>query len=97
LPDTLTNPADRAALVAFLETIDVRTVPFVPLAVRQQGNQVEISWETIVGARYALEAKPSLNVGWAALGPTVIGAGNRASVLVNIDTVSKFLRLVAAP
>jgi YVTN family beta-propeller protein len=97
LPDALTDPADRAALVAFLEAIDVRTVPFVSLAIRQQGNQVEISWETIVGAHYALEAKPSLNVAWSALGPTVIGAGNTASLLVNIDTASKFLRLVAAP
>ena len=97
LPDQLSNPADQAKVIKFLESIDIRTVPFVPLTVTRQGAQVEVSWETIVGGRYALEAKPSLNATWSSLGPTIVGTGSRTTVVVSIDIASKFLRLVSAP
>ena len=97
LPDLLTNATDRAALVAFLESIDESTVPFVLLTVRKLGAQVEVSWDTVVGVPYALEAKQALTDSWASLGSTIIGAGGRTNVLVTIDTSTKFLRLVSGP
>ena len=97
LPDTLSNPTDQLKLVKFLESIDGRAVPFVPIEIRQQGNQVELRFDTIIGARYAVEAKPALNAPWAVLGSTIIGTGQRVSVPVTIDTARKFLQLVAGP
>ena len=97
LPDTLTNPADQALVVRFLESIDVRTVPFVPLAARRTGNQLQVSFHSIVGARYGLETKPALNSAWAAVGPDIAGNGQRLELPVPIDTNAKFVRLVAAP
>ncbi len=34
---------------------------------------------------------------WASLGSTVVGGGGRTNVLVNLDTATKFLRLVQSP
>jgi YVTN family beta-propeller protein len=97
LPDTLSNSADRALVVAFLESIDVKTVPFVPLAARRSGNQLLVAFDSIVGGRYALEAKANLNSTWAAVGAPITGTGQRLEVPVAIDTSAKFVRLVAAP
>ena len=97
LPDLLSDPADRLKLVKFLESIDGRAVPFVPIEIRKQGNQVELLFDTIIGARYAVEAKPGLDAAWALLGSTIIGTGQRMSVQVPINTAAKFLQLVAGP
>jgi YVTN family beta-propeller protein len=97
LPDTLSNAADQAKVVAFLETLDVGAFPFVFLSARKQGNQIEVAFDTIAGGRYALQSKPTLNATWAALGATVVGTGHRTNVFVTIDTSTKFLRLVAGP
>src|SRR6185295_14074849 len=58
LPDTLSNPADRAALISFLESIDFATAPFGALTVRYEGSQVWVAFDSLAGVRYLLEAKP---------------------------------------
>jgi len=97
LPDTLSNPADQALVVKFLESIDIKTVPFVPLAARRSGNQLLVSFDSISSGRYSLEAKADLNSAWASFGSTIIGNGQRLEVPVAIDTSARFVRLVAAP
>ena len=67
--DLLANPADQALVVKFLESIDARTVPFVPLAVRQQGNQVYVAFDSIAGVSYIIETKQTLTTPWSAIGP----------------------------
>ena len=58
---------------------------------------LKLLFDTIIGARYAVEAKPSLDATWALLGSTSIGTGQRMSVQVPINTAAKFLQLVAGP
>src|SRR6185369_4679726 len=55
LPDLLTNAADRALVVKFLESIDFNTVPFVIMSARQSGNQMIVSFDSIAGVSYALQ------------------------------------------
>ena len=95
LADTLANPADQALVVKFLESIDFNTVPFVPLAVRRAGNQLLVSFDSVPGARYAIEAKPALTASWATVGSSIVGNGQRMEVPVSISTAAQFLRLVA--
>ncbi len=97
LPDRLSDPADQAKVVAFLESIDTSTVPFVTLAIQRMSTNVDISWETISGGRYLLETKPTLGAAWPGLGATIIGNGQRVHALVPIDVSAKFVRLIAAP
>ena len=97
LPDLLTNAQDQISLFAFLETVDTKTVPFVPLQIRRIGAQVETSWDSISGGRFTLEAKATLGAAWVVQGGTIIGNGQRMTTLVNIDPGMKFIRLVAAP
>jgi len=97
LPDTLSNPADQALVVKFLESIDTKAVPFVPVSPRRSGNQLLVAFDSIAGGRYALEAKANLNSTWAPFGSTIIGNGQRIEVPVAIDTSAKFVRLVGAP
>ena len=97
MPDMLSNAADQAKVVTFLESIDTSTVPFVLLAIQRMGTNAEISWETISGGRYLLETKPTLGAAWPGSGTTIIGNGQRMSVPVPIDVATKFLRLIAAP
>jgi len=97
LPDRLSNPADQALVVTFLESIDLQTVPFVTLEVRQEGDQVIVAFDSIAGAHYAVEARDTLADNWATLGATVIGTGQRLEVPVAIDRATRFLRLVQGP
>ena len=83
--------------MAFLETLDDTTVPFVPLAIRRQDSQVIVGFESIVGPRYSLEAKETFTGLWAPVGPAVDGTGARLEIPVGINTATKFLRLVAGP
>ena len=96
-PDQLSNPADQALVVTFLESIDLNTIPFVALAIRIQGNQVFVAFDSIQGVHYALEAKETLTSPWASTGATAIGNGQRIELAASIDLASKFLRLVAGP
>ena len=97
LPDTLSNPADRALVVKFLESIDFKTVPFVSLAVRLVGSQLHISFDSIAGATYSIEAKPTLSATWATVGASIAGTGQRIEVPVTPGSAYQFLRLVAGP
>jgi YVTN family beta-propeller protein len=97
LPDRLGDPAAQAKLVAFLESIDLGTVPFVPLSIRRDGGYVIVSFDSIVGARYSLEAKAALTGSWVLVTPAVVGTGQRLEVSVAIDNAAKFLRLVQGP
>jgi len=97
LPERLSNPADQALVVTFLESIDLQTVPFVTLEVRQEGDQVIVAFDSIAGAHYAVEARDTLADNWATLGATVIGTGQRLEVPVAIDRATRFLRLVQGP
>jgi len=45
LPDRLSDPFDQIKVFAFLETIDAKTVPFVPLDVRPNGNQIILGFD----------------------------------------------------
>lgn len=95
LPDTLSNAADQALVVKFLESIDFNTVPFVPLSIRRAGNQVFVSFDSLAGVSYALEAKPTLTTPWAGVGASVTGTGGRVEIPVNANLAHQFLRLVA--
>lgn len=97
LPDTLTNPTDQALLVKFLESIDFKTVPFVSLTTRRVGNQLFIVFDSVAGASYAVEAKPTLTTPWATIGAPIIGNGQRMEIPVSTSIRAQFLRLVAAP
>jgi YVTN family beta-propeller protein len=97
MADMLASPVDQAKVVAFLESIDTKTVPFVLLSVQRAGLYVDVGWDTIVGAIYRLEAKPAIDASWSAVGLPITGNGQRTNVLLFIDTPAKFVRLVAGP
>jgi hypothetical protein len=97
LPDTLSNPADQALVVKFLESIDVKTVPFVPLAIRKSGNLIYVAFDSIIGGSYLIQTKPSFDVSWSPSGAPLTGNGQRLEVALPIDANTKFVRLVAAP
>jgi hypothetical protein len=97
LPDTLTNPADQALVVKFLESIDFKTVPFVSLTTRRTANQLYIAFDSVAGASYALQAKPTLTATWSTLGASIAGTGERIEIPVSLNFASQFLRLVAGP
>jgi YVTN family beta-propeller protein len=95
LPDRLASPADQALVVKFLESIDVHTVPFVEMTVRRSGNQVILAFDSIAGALYAVETRPTVTAAWAAIGASIQGTGQRLEIPVAIDQAVKFLRVVA--
>ncbi|HXG49026.1 MAG TPA: beta-propeller fold lactonase family protein [Methylomirabilota bacterium] len=95
-PDRLSDPADQAKVVAFLESIDVKTVPFVPLSIRLEGGQVLVGFESISGAFYALEARVTLDSAGAVV-TTAAGTGGRQEISVPLDPGYRFFQLVAAP
>jgi YVTN family beta-propeller protein len=98
LPDLLSHSDDRALVVKFLESIDFSTVPFTQLDARVAGNQMILSFETVSGASYAIEAKPTLTATWAAAGPVVTGTGQRVEIPINLSAAAyQFLRVVAGP
>ncbi len=97
LPDTLTNPADRALVVKFLESIDFKTVPFVSLTMRRVGNQLYVAFDSVAGASYAIEAKPALAAPWSTVGASIAGNGQRIEIPVSLNFANRFLRLVEGP
>ncbi len=94
LPDLLTNPTDRALVVKFLESIDFNTVPLVTLAARQSGNQMIVSFDSVLGVTYVIQSKNTLGATWGTA-TTVVGTGLRLDVPIAIDTATRFVRLVA--
>jgi YVTN family beta-propeller protein len=97
LPDTLGNPGDQALVVKFLESIDFKTVPFVSLSVRRSGNQIYIAFDSVAGASYTIEARPTFTTPWATVGAPITGNGQKIEVPVSLDLAYQFLRLVAGP
>ena len=98
LPDVLSDPADQARVVAFVESIDVARVPFVPLDIRRYSpTQVAISLQSIVGGKYAIEAADVLGpAGWAPAQNST-GTGQTIEFLFPIDRPSRFFRLIEGP
>lgn len=93
MADMLASPADQAKVVAFLESIDTRTVPFARLDVRRAGGQVILGFDSIVGATYTVEGRQTVT--GATTGVTnVSGTGQRLEVPVNITTTTRFFRLI---
>jgi YVTN family beta-propeller protein len=99
LPDTLSNPADQAQLVKFLQSIDAQTVPFVSLAVAlsEISDRLLVSFDSIAGARYGLQSKARISDAWLPQGSAVPGTGERITISVLMDVRTKFLRLVELP
>ena len=97
LPDQLSDPADQALVVKFLESIDDNTVPFVPLAIRRQGGNVFVGFDSIAGVYYKLETRTTLTGAPSTAGGFVVGSGQRMELSAPIDTTTKFIRLVAGP
>src|SRR5262249_41243960 len=57
IPDLLSAPADQAKVVKFLESIDVNTVPFVSLSVSQIDGYAILSFDSVNGVEYGIEAR----------------------------------------
>ena len=94
LPDMLSNPADQAKVVAFLESIGTQTVPFVRLDIRQSGNQVILGFDTIPGVLYGIEARTTID-GAPFVVNGVAGTGQRVEVSYGNIGAARFFRLVA--
>src|SRR5262249_19779429 len=61
LSDYLSYPPDQAYVVKSLESIDVNTVPFVPLSIAPNGAYAIISFDSINGVQYSIEARTTIN------------------------------------
>jgi len=96
LPDLLAASADQALVARFIESIDVRTVPFVTLTVRRQGNEVFVGFESVAGVYYVLEAKETLHAAGDIV-TTALGTGQRMEMAAPIDVATKFLQVVSQP
>jgi len=92
--DYLSNPSDQALVVKFIESIDVNTVPFVPLSLVPSGAYVILSFDSVSGVQYSIEARTNLN-GPAAAISGVAGTGARLEIPIPLDTTSRFFRLVS--
>lgn len=92
----LTNAAAQALVVKFLESIDQTTVPFVVLAAEKQGNSLVLSFDSVAGVLYGLEARDLIN-GPATTVANATGNGLRLSVSVPIAGAARFYRLVQYP
>ncbi len=95
-PDYLSNPGDQAKVVAFLESIDQTTVPFVPIAVEKQGASLILSFDSVAGVVYGIEARDQID-GSTFVATTTVGTGQRLSVSVPIVGVTRFYRLLQYP
>ena len=92
--DRLANSLDQSLVVAFLESIDTRTVPFVPLAIQRSGNQVTLSFESIAGVQYGIEARATLSSTPSVI-QVVPGNGQRLNVPLTITGANRFFRLTS--
>jgi YVTN family beta-propeller protein len=94
LPDYLSFPSDQGYIVKFLESIDANTVPFVPLSLAPSGPYVILSFDSINGVQYSLEARTNLTGPVAIVGGAA-GTGGRVDIQVPIDSSTRFFRLVS--
>jgi hypothetical protein len=93
-PDVLSNTNDQAMVVKFLESIDVHTVPFVPLQITRSGSYVNLTFDSVNGVSYGIEARANL-LGPATVIGSVTGTGQSLTVPVLIGTTPTFFRLVS--
>lgn len=99
----MTNATDRALLVKFLESIDGTTsavfpaIPPLSLNISSGSNYVAIGWDSAPGHQYAFESRKSLDEPWLPYGLPVTASGSNTTVFLNLDTATRFLRLVYAP
>jgi YVTN family beta-propeller protein len=92
-PDGLSSPSDQAKVVKFLESIDVHTVPFVPIKISQNGAYVNLTFDSVSGVSYGIEARTNLVESGTVI-QSVIGNGQSLTVPVLIDSATRFFRLV---
>ncbi len=92
LPDRLSNPADQAKVIAFLESIDLRTVPFVPIEIRHDGATVILAFDSIAGVPYSIEERATL-AGPATGVKVVAGTGQRLEVVLPATGTARFFQL----
>ena len=94
VPDRLANPTDQISVFAFLETLDTKAVPFVPLDIRAGSNQVIVGFDSIIGANYGLEGRTTLT-GATTIPTNKAGTGARIEVSLPNNPPARFLRLTA--
>src|SRR6185369_10812707 len=97
LSDVLSDPTRQALVVKFLESIDFNTVPFVSMTVRREGQQIFVAFDSVLGARYALEVAELIVGPYAVTGTAIVGTGARIEVPLPIGSSTDFVRVVAAP
>ena len=85
---------DQCRPVAFLETLDSKAVPFVPLDIRTAGNQVIVGWDSVTGVSYGIEGRTTLT-GATSILTNKTGTGQRIEVTLPNNSVTRFLRLTA--
>ena len=90
----MSDTNDQAKVVKFLESIDVHTVPFVPVQISRSGPYVILSFDTVNGVQYGIEARSTLD-GALSVIQTVLGTGQPLQVQILNDSTTRFLRLVA--
>lgn len=94
--DVLGNPADQARVVAFLESIDLRTVPFVRIQARVVNGSIVVRFDSVTGVRYRLEARPTLT-GPPAMVIDATGTGEPLELTAPAPPGALFFQLVAEP
>jgi hypothetical protein len=92
-PDGLSNTNDQAKVVKFLESLDLRTVPFVTLQITRSGTNAILAFDSVNGASYGIEARSPLTAGPSLL-QTVFGDGSRMQVPVPLTGTQRYFRLV---
>jgi YVTN family beta-propeller protein len=93
-PDTLSNAADQGKVVKFLESIDLNTVPFVPISIIKFDTFIVLLFDSVDGVEYGIEER-SLLAGPPELVTSITGTGDRLGVLLPIESTPRFFRLVA--
>jgi YVTN family beta-propeller protein len=94
MADALSNPADRAKVVAFLESIDLNSIPFSHLDIRRNGNQVILGFDTVNGVQYGIEVRATID-GAPLVVSAVPGTGQYLEVPFSIIGQTRFFRLAA--
>ena len=94
ITDLLSNPTDQVKVVKFLESIDVHTVPFVPVSIVQSNAYVILSFDSVNGVQYGIEARTNIT-GPANLIGSATGTGGRLDVPSPITPTTRFFRLIS--
>jgi cytochrome c peroxidase len=93
-PDGLSDPADQAKVVKFLESIDLKAVPFLNIVATLNGSYVILAFDSVSGVEYDIEERTALD-GPPSVVQSVIGNGARLQVALPLEAGVRFFRLVA--